>query len=175
MQRERARRETASGAVIRPLTVKDINERGQVNLVDTQTIKDDNYRYILHYIEYLTKFHVIRLLQRKTATEVANQLLLIFLDFGAQHILQSDNGREFTGQVIQELSTLWPEHVLVNGCPRHPQSQGSVERSNGDMKSQLMAWMRDCNTSKWSYGIRFVQSSMTLHFMKQLEWNRIKH
>ncbi|KAI6655319.1 hypothetical protein LOD99_2154 [Oopsacas minuta] len=28
------------------------------------------------------------------------------------------------------------------------------------MKTQLMAWMRDNNTSKWSYGIRFVQWSM---------------
>ena len=129
-----------------------------------QTNKDGNYRFILHYIEYLTKFHVIRPLQRKTATEVANQLLLIFLDFSAPHILQSDNGREFTGQVIHELSTLWPELILVNGRPRHPQSQGSVERSNGDMKNQLMAWMRDNNTSKWSYGIRFVQWSMNTSF-----------
>ena len=161
---KRRRRETASGVVIHPLTVKDLNERGQVDLVDMQTNKDGNYRFILHYIEYLTKFHVIRPLQRKTATEVANQLLLIFLDFGAPHILQSDNGREFTGQVIHELSTLWPELILVNGRPRHPQSQGSVERSNGDMKNQLMAWMRDNNTSKWSYGIRFVQWSMNTSF-----------
>ena len=144
--------------------MKDLNERGQVDLVDMQTNKDGNYRFILHYIEYLTKFHVIRPLQRITATEVANQLLLIFLDFGAPHILQSDNGREFTGQVIHELSTLWPELILVNGRPRHPQSQGSVERSNSDMKNQLMAWMRDNNTSKWSYGIRFVQWSMNTSF-----------
>ncbi|KAI6660088.1 KRAB-A domain-containing protein 2-like [Oopsacas minuta] len=161
---KRARRETASGVVIRPLTVKDLNERGQVDLVNMQTIQDGNFRFILHYMEYLTKFHVIRPLQRKTATEVANQLLLIFLDFGAPNILQSDNGREFTEQVIQELSTLWPELFLVNGRPRHPQSQGSVERSNGDMKTQLMAWMRDNNTSKWSYGIRFVQWSMNTSY-----------
>ena len=60
-----------------------------------QTNKDGNYHFILHYIKYLTKFHVIRPIQRKTAIEVANQFLLIFLDSGAQHILQSDNGREF--------------------------------------------------------------------------------
>ena len=63
------------------------------------------------------------------------------MDFGAAHILQSDNGREFTAQIINELSSLWPELVLVNGRPRHPQSQGFVERSNGDMKAKLMAWM----------------------------------
>ena len=32
------------------------------------------------------------------------------------------------------------------------------------MKSQLMAWMRDNNTSKWRYGIRFVQWSMNTSF-----------
>ena len=39
--------------------------------------------------------------------------------------------------------TMWPELVLDNGRPRHPQSQGSLEHSNGDIKLQLMAWMRD--------------------------------
>ena len=35
-------------------------------------------------------------------------------------------------QDITELSSLWPEQlVLVNGRPRHPQNQGSVERTNG--------------------------------------------
>ena len=62
---------------------------------------------------------------------LAHELLCIFLDFGAPHVLQSDNGREFTAQVITELSSLWPELVLVNGLPRHPQSQGSAEQSNG--------------------------------------------
>ncbi|KAI6661826.1 KRAB-A domain-containing protein 2-like [Oopsacas minuta] len=74
---KRARRETASGVVIRPLTVKDLNELGQVDPVNMQTFQDGNYRFLLHYMEYLTKFHVIRPLQRKPATEVANQLLSI--------------------------------------------------------------------------------------------------
>jgi len=29
--------------------------------------------------------------------------------FGAPHILQSDNGREFTTSIITELKELWPE------------------------------------------------------------------
>jgi len=63
---------------------------------------------------------------------LAHELLFIFLDFGAPHVLQSDNSREFTAQDITELSSLWPEQlVLVNGRPRHPQNQGSVERTNG--------------------------------------------
>ncbi|XP_066986841.1 cyclic nucleotide-gated channel beta-1-like [Macrobrachium rosenbergii] len=57
---KRRRKETAAGVVVRPLSVRDLNERGQVDLVDMQTMKDGSYRFILHYMEYLTKFHVIR-------------------------------------------------------------------------------------------------------------------
>lgn len=47
--------------------------------------------------------------------------------------------------------------MLVNGRPRHPQSQGSVERGNGSLKESLTAWMRDNNSQKWSLGLFFVQ------------------
>ena len=86
-----------------------------MDLVDLQMMKDGSYRYI-------------RPLKSKTASEVAYELLLIFLDIGAPHVLQSDNGREFTVNIIQELSCMWPQLVHVNGRPCHPQSQGSVER-----------------------------------------------
>ena len=40
---------------------------------------------------------------------------------------------------------MWPTLKLVHGKPRHPQSQGSVERANGDIKDMLVAWMSDQN------------------------------
>ena len=162
---KRRKSETASGVIVKPILVKDLNERGQVDLVDFQTCADGSYRYILHYIEYLTKFHILRPLKSKTAVEVARELLHIFLDFGAPHVLQSDNGREFTAEVIRELSTLWPQMMLVNGRPRHPQSQGSVERSNGEMKNKITTWMRDNNTESWTLGIRFVQWQMNIYYL----------
>ena len=53
---KRSRKETASGVVVKPLSARDLNERGQVDLVDMQTNKDGGYRFILHYQEYLTSF-----------------------------------------------------------------------------------------------------------------------
>ena len=38
---------------------------------------------------------------------------------------------------------MWSELVIVHGKPRHTQSQGSIERSNGDIHDMLTAWMRD--------------------------------
>ncbi|XP_068209138.1 uncharacterized protein [Palaemon carinicauda] len=120
-------------------------------------------------MEYLTKFHVIRPLKSKTAAEVTNEFLFIFMDIGAPHILQSDNGREFTAEVIQELATLWPEFILVNGRPRPPQSQGSIERGNGDMKFNLMAWIRDNNCAKLSFGVRFVKWAMNSSYHESIK------
>ena len=159
---KRKRKETAKGTVVRPVSVSNLNQRGQIDLVDMQSMKDGAFKLILHYQEHLSKFHILRPLTSKCAVEVARELLMIFLDFGAPKILQSDNGREFTAKIITELASMFPEHVLVNGRPRHPQSQGSVERANGVMKDKLAAWMRDNNCPNWTLGIRFVQWQMNV-------------
>ena len=77
--------------------------------------------------------------------------------FGAPHVLQSDNGSKFTAAVVKELMELWSELVIVHGKPRHPQSQGSVERANSDIKYMLIAWMSEKDTRHWIVGIKFVQ------------------
>jgi hypothetical protein len=113
-------------------------------------------KFILHYQDHLTKFAVLRPITSKLAAEVGFQLLDIFLLFGAPHILQSVNGREFTAYVIKELKDMWPDCTLGHGKPRHPQSQGSVERGNADIKDMLIIWMRENNNKKWSIGLKFV-------------------
>lgn len=75
-----------------------------------QSSTHSQYRWIMIYPCHLTKFCVLRPLHSKRAAEVAFQLLDIFLLFGAPCILQSDNGSEFTAEIIRELKDLWP-HV----------------------------------------------------------------
>lgn len=133
----------AKGVVVKPILSKEFNSRGQVDLMDFQSNSDGNYKFLMVYQDHLTTFCNIRALTSKHASEVAFNLIEVFTLFGAPHILQSDNGREFTALVISELKLMWPELVIVHGKPRHPQSQGSVERSNGDIHDMLTAWMRD--------------------------------
>ena len=116
-QRKRVRPMT-KGVVVRPILSKEISTRGQVDLIDIQSLPHGSF---------------------KRAAEVAYQLMDIFLLFGAPHILQSDNGSEFTAPIISELMELWPELVIVHGKPRHPQSHGSVERANYDIKDMFVA------------------------------------
>ena len=47
--------------------------------------------------------------------------------------------------------------TFVHGRARHPQSQGSTERANGDIKVMLATWMRENNSLKSSIGCKFVQ------------------
>jgi len=146
------------GLVVQPILSDYMNSRCQVDLIDMQSEPDKDYRFIMNYQDHLTKFTILRPLKTKTAEEVAYQLMDIFCLFGAPCILQSDNGREFVNKIIKSLADMWPGMKLVNGKPRHSQSQGSVERSNQDIRDMLVAWMADNNTEKWSEGLRFIQS-----------------
>lgn len=95
-----------AGLVIRPLKSEDFNIRGQVDLIDFQSCADGNYKWLLNYQDHSTKFLYLRPLQTKKAANVGIELLKIFLEQRAPSILQSDNGREFTAEVIKELVLL---------------------------------------------------------------------
>ncbi|CAF1064355.1 unnamed protein product, partial [Brachionus calyciflorus] len=107
----------------------------------------------------------LRPIKSKSAIEVATSLFDIFSIFGVPYILQSDNGREFRNQIVNALKSMWPEMSIVHGRARHPQSQGSVERANSDVKKMLATWMRENKSTKWSIGVKFVQlrKNHTLH------------
>ncbi|KAL4090899.1 hypothetical protein QTP88_025657 [Uroleucon formosanum] len=143
--------------VIKPIVSKDFNGRGQIDLVDFQSLPDGKYKWILNYQDHHTKFISLLPLESKRAVEVASNLLTIFLTFDALKILQNDNGREFVNSIINEIKELWPEYIIVHGRTRHLQSQGSIERSNQDVENMLRAWMKDNKTKKWSIGLKFVQ------------------
>ena len=96
-------------------------------------------------------------MKTKRAEEVAYHILPIFLTFGAPAILQSDNDREFSNQVLFEMYAMWKDVKIVHGKPRHSQIQGSVERANQDIQNMVTAWMNDNNTNKWSEGLPFFQ------------------
>ena len=83
---------------------RDMNSRGQVDLIDMQSQADGEFKWILVYQDHLTKIVQLRATKSKRAAEVAYHLLDIFCIFGAPAILQSDNRREFANHIITELS-----------------------------------------------------------------------
>ncbi|CAM4890692.1 unnamed protein product [Rotaria socialis] len=154
---KRAKPKDSSKLVVSPIISNDFHSRGQVDLIDMQSSPDGKFKFVLNYQDHFTKFCILRPLKSKTAADVAYNLLDIFTTFRAPAILQSDNGREFVAKVIEELALIWKDLKIIHGKPRHPQSQGSVERSNQDTKQLLGRWIRENNSNKWTEGLRFVK------------------
>ncbi|CAF1580909.1 unnamed protein product, partial [Didymodactylos carnosus] len=104
-------------------------------------------------IDHFSKFSWAYPLQNKSAAEVAKCLRGLFYVFGPPRLLHSDNGRELVADVIQELKALFPGMCFVRGRPRHPQSQGCVERGNGVLTGALGKWLTTTNSLHWSEGL----------------------
>ena len=73
-----------------------MNVRGQVDLVDLQSMADGDYRYILNYQDHGMKDMYPVALKTKRVVEIAIALINIFKFIGPPLILHSDNGREFS-------------------------------------------------------------------------------
>ena len=104
-------------------------------------VPDGDYQWMLHAVDHWSKFPFAYPLVNKTAVEVSFALTrYIFPMMGLPSILQSDNGRAFIHHVIDEILSIWPGQVqLINGRPRHPQSQGLVEQAHYTLERMLSA------------------------------------
>ena len=139
----------------RPMIALGFLTRVQMDLIDFSSRPDGDYRYILHVRDHFSKYSWAFPLTSKRASEVAEKIVELFCTFGPAKILQSDNGREFTASVIEDIKKLRPDVIIIHGRPRHPQSQGLIERGNGDLQLKLGKWM-DTNGENWSKGLKFV-------------------
>lgn len=92
----------------------------------------------------------------KRAPGNAYQLLDKFSIFSVPSILQSDNGREFVNSVIEQLCLMWQDLRVVHGKSRYWQNQGSVKKSNIDIKIKLKAWLRSNEATHWVDGHHFI-------------------
>lgn len=97
-----------------------------------QRLPHHEFKWILHIVDHWSKFNFAFPLQHKSACDVASALQKwVFPFIGLPSILQSDNGREFVNQLIEEVLSTWPGQVqLVSGQPRHLQSQVLVGQAH---------------------------------------------
>ena len=68
--------------------------------------------------------------------------------FGVPKIIQCDNGTEFKGVLLILLRKYGVK--ILNGRPRHPQTQGLVEQANGVMKAKLRCWLEEHPDQGWT-------------------------
>lgn len=127
-----------------------------------RSLPDGEYKYICHVRDHYSRFSWARAIRQKEAVEVAAYLFDLFTMFGPPSILQCDNGKEFTAVVIKNLISLWPNTKIINGSPRHPETQGSVERANGILQTKLAKWMEDTKRTDWTWGLKLVINAMNI-------------
>ena len=167
-------KKSLKGTTVKPIHSPDFASRGQVDLIDFQNTDQVNrpYNFLLVYQDHHTKFVVLRPLIHKSAEEVSRTLFEIFCLIGSPHILQSDNGREFKNiNLATMIRDLWPECKIIHGKPRHPQSQGSVERVNQEIKRVIGSLMRQSNDDCWVKYIPIVQHSINTSPHSTLQGN----
>lgn len=118
-------------------------ERVEIDLIEMYssssefvTVADHTFRYILSAIDTFSKYCWLVPLSSKSAENVARSLQHIFQEYGCPETLHSDNGGEFTGQVVKSLCQKM-NIKQIHGAPYHPQSQGQVESLNKRVKTVL--------------------------------------
>ena len=163
----RKAKKSIKSLVVKPISSTRFLSRYQVDLIDFRDMSEEHnmsesgipYRWLLAYQDHFTKFIRLRPLKNKCAVEVADVIEDIFCELGIPHILQSDNGREFKNNILYSLiNENQPNMKILHGKPRHPESQGSVERANRDLKNALASKMRDnSNDLCWVKYVRRVQ------------------
>ena len=110
----------------------------QVDLVDMTRKPSGGYKYILHLMDHFSKFHLLAPLVQKTQADVNLALSNMFSIIGIPAILHTDNGSEFGA--LDRLLQQWPgSSDIIHGRPRHPQSQGLVERGNRVLEEKIAA------------------------------------
>ena len=131
-----------------------------MDLINMESVSDDGYQHILRYIDHLSGFSHVALLRQREAKEVGQRVLEIVSTSIMPKILQSDNGSEFLGYCIKTLKENYSNIHIVKGRPRHPQSQGKVERGHGPFKENLQKWMREHPGQSWTVGAYVVNGQM---------------
>ena len=86
-----------SSAGHKPIITVGLGSRGQVDLIDFQSCPDGSFKFLLNYQDHGIKLYDNATLTSKRNAAIAFALLDIFTRIGAPAILQTDNGREFSG------------------------------------------------------------------------------
>lgn len=152
---------------ITPIVASRRWERLIIDYIDLRKYSHVNsgFGWILNVIDSYSKFIYVLPTRSKEASEVYNFLLKLIRVEGAPEIIHTDNGREFVNSQISGLCDKY--HIRhLKGRPRHPQSQGQVERANQTICRKLAKTMQSAQTERWVDCIDDVIAEYNL------SWNR---
>lgn len=119
------------------------HQRLQIDLIQMASKKKRHmimnpwrFSYILSVKCCFSKYAWLFPLRNKKIDGVYLAMKFLSEKEGFSEFLQSDNGKEFVGNIIKEFFKS-QEVTIKHGRPRHPQSQGQVENLNKTVKHHL--------------------------------------
>ena len=128
-------------AVDRPVLSEPF-ESVAVDLVGPLPKGKGGCRFLLTYICLATRWPEAVALRSVTAKSVAEGLWCVFSRTAIPEVMLSDQGSQFCGRVVKQLCQLLGVQKLRTS-PYHPQTNGTVERMHGTLKSVLGRCVED--------------------------------
>jgi len=115
--------------------------RVAIDLIGPLPVSSNGFRYVLTLVDYATRYPEAVPLKRIETIDVAEALVDIFSRVGVPREILSDQGAQFSSDLMSEVSGLLSVKQL-RSTPYHAMANGLVERFNGVLKSMLK---RMCN------------------------------
>lgn len=111
-------------------------ERVSIDLVSYSDISDNNNKYILTLQDDLTRFVQAYPIPDKESITVAKELLHFCQHFGVPKRFHSDQGTEFTSNVLKQLTKFLGSNHTFNTA-YHPQTNGALERFHATLRDHI--------------------------------------
>jgi transposase InsO family protein len=148
----------------KPITADRIFERIEIDFTSFE-YADPNTgdRHIITIVDCFSKFAWAKAFPTQEALPIARYIFELFLNENMfPEILQSDNGKSFLAQIMKELLKLFNiKHK--NSRPRHPQTNGQIERFNGTFKRNLREHLENKPNLPWSHLVPIVVAEYNNH------------
>ena len=137
---EQCQRSAPKGKVKAPLIPLPIMEepfkRIAMDVVGPLPRSSSGKRFILVICDYATRYPETIALRTVDAPTIAEELLKFFARMGVPEEILTDQGTNFTSQLLAEVYRLL--HIKpIRTTPYHPQTDGLVERFNNTLKAML--------------------------------------
>ncbi len=134
---QKAARKTGQRAPMIPLPIMGQPfERIAMDIVGPLPRSIKGYKYILVVCDYATRYPEAIALKKFTADAVAEELITLFARYGVPKEILTDQGTNFTSQLLQELYKLLGVKP-IRTTPYHLQTDRLVERFNKTLKDLL--------------------------------------
>ena len=97
-------------------------------------------------VDYATRYPEVKALKHIDSISVAESLVQMFYRVGVPREILSDMGKQFTLDIMSEVSRLLSVKQLTS-TPYNPACNGLVERFNGTLKTMLkkFVWKNQSN------------------------------